>query len=67
MNEREIATLERINRCSGANTAHGVRMRHCESCEVPVGTMLLEDFYRLRECTACKKPVHVVNLGGGDE
>ena len=67
MNDREIAVIDRINRCAEANMADGVRMRHCESCEVPVGTMTREAFYRLRECPTCGKPVNVVNLKGSDE
>ena len=67
MNDKERAVLDRIQRCAEANTADGMRMRHCESCEVPVGTMKREAFYRMGECPTCGNPVNVVNLKGGED
>ena len=67
MNDREMVILNRIKRCAEANTAEGERMRHCESCEVPVGTMTVDAFFDVGTCETCGKPVHVACLNGYDE
>ena len=48
----------RIQRCVEANYATGPRMRHCECCEVPVGTMTFHEFDEMRRCPVCKQMVH---------
>ena len=56
----EIAiTAARIRRCGNANNDTAIRMRHCESCEVAIGTMSRKAFDKLKKCKACGKPIHV--------
>ena len=53
-----IVRMERVERCAEANTDEAVRMRHCEHCEVPVGTMSLAAFNLLYKCGVCGQLVH---------
>ena len=59
--DREIVRLERAATCRPSNEAYERRMRHCESCEVPIGIMTRRWFwerYVLNEwsCPTCGQP-----------
>jgi hypothetical protein len=60
--DMEIVRMERAARCAPSNTDEAVRMRHCERCEVPIGTMGLVTFRRKRKCNVCGGLVHA--MGG---
>ena len=55
---REAADNARIARCRPINEDPEPRMRHCESCEVPVGIMSLGAFEALSICPKCDKAIH---------
>ena len=55
---REAISNQRIACCRPINEDPEPRMRHCESCEVPVGILSLKAFDQLCTCTICGKPVH---------
>lgn len=59
--DAEIVRLERAAICRPSNEDHTRRMRHCESCEIPLGTMTRRQFLRryVRNqglCDACGRP-----------
>lgn len=55
------------DRCAEANTDVAKRMRHCETCQVPVGTMELAAFLRLSRCKVCGGAIHIAGDDADEE
>ena len=55
---REAIDNQRILKCRPINEDPETRMRHCESCEVPIGTMSLDVFNATQSCPVCGNDIH---------
>ena len=62
-----LGVNESIRRCSESNTGNGRRMRHCETCQVPIGIMSRRSFLKATKCPVCGGKVHCVEVPNYEE